>query len=259
MTCDDVRMSLGVYILGALEDDEVAEVEAHLDECPECRAELAELSGLPRALALVSEDDIRHAEGPPRAVLDRLVATSVRRSRWSRAFLALAASVVVAALGGTAWLTATRGAEDSMSTTSHSEIAAAKPSTPAGMAAAGGDAVASTSAPKIVSDSPQAAPDSARPMRREVTDGDVRLGVRLTAETGGTKVVSWVRGVPAGTVCRLWAIGKDGTRSPAGSWKVPKGGYRPGQWYDGSTELPLEEITRFELSTSDGGLVTLPV
>ncbi|GII34686.1 anti-sigma factor family protein [Planotetraspora mira] len=260
MTCDDeVRMSLGVYILGALEDDEIAEVEAHLDGCPECRAELAELSGLPRALALVSEDDIRHAEGPPRAVLDRLVATSVRRSRWSRAFLALAASVVVAALGGTAWLTVSRGAGDSPTATSQSEIAAAKPGTPAVAAEDGADAAAPTAAPKILSSSPQAAPDRAGTMRREVTDGDVRLGVRLTAETSGTKVVSWVRGVPAGTVCRLWAIGRDGTRSPAGSWKVPKGGYRPGQWYDGSIELPIGEITRFELSTSDGGLVTLPV
>ena len=256
MTCDEVRMSLGVYVLGALEDDEVAEVEAHLDGCPECQAELAELSGLPRVLALVSEDDIQHAAAPPRAVLDRLVATSVRHSRWSRAFLALAASVVVAALGGTAWLTVTHGTEDAASPTSQGEIAAARPSTPADAAASGGNATTDTSAPKILSDSPQA---DAAAVRREITDGDVRLGVRLTAETGGTKVVSWVRGVPAGTVCRLWAIGRDGTRSPAGSWEVPPGGYRPGQGYDGSTELPVGEITRFELSTSDGRVVTLPV
>ncbi|GAA4560568.1 anti-sigma factor family protein [Planotetraspora kaengkrachanensis] len=256
MTCDDdVRMSLGVYILGALDDDEVAEVEAHLDGCPECRAELAELSGLPPVLALVSEDDIRHAAAPPRAVLDRLVATSVRRSRWSRALLALAASIVVAALGGTAWLAVDRGAGDTVSTASSGEVAAARPSTPTAAAASGAGDVA---APKIASDAPQVEASRAT-VRREVTQGDIRLGVRLTTETGGTKVVAWVRGVPGGIVCRLWAIGRDGTRSPAGSWEVPPGGYRPGQWYDGVTELPMGQIARFELSTSDGGLVKLDV
>ncbi|GAA4596091.1 hypothetical protein GCM10023194_67310 [Planotetraspora phitsanulokensis] len=255
MTCDDARMSLGVYVLGALEDDEIAEVEAHLDGCPECRAELAELSGLPPVLALVSEDDIRHAAAPPRAVLERLVATSVRRSRWSRALLSLAASVVVAALGGTAWLAVDRGTQDTASTTSQNEVAAGRQSTPAAASAGDGSAAA---APKIASGAPQVE-DAGATVRREVTQGDVRLGVRLTTENGGTKVVAWVRGVPAGTVCRLYAIGRDGTRSPAGSWEVPPGGYRPGQGYDGSTELPVGKIARFELTTSDGGLVTLTV
>lgn len=112
MTCDDVRMSLGVYVLGALDSEERAEVEAHLDTCPACRAELAELSGLPAVLGRVSEQDIEVAAAPPPVVLERLIAASARRGRRSRTMLALAASVVVAALGGTAWLSAARPAQD---------------------------------------------------------------------------------------------------------------------------------------------------
>ncbi|GIH73053.1 anti-sigma factor family protein [Sphaerimonospora thailandensis] len=106
MTCDDVRISLGVHVLGALDAEETAEVEAHLDTCPSCRSELAELSGLPAVLGRVSEQDIEQAAAPPPVVLERLIAASARRGRRSRTMLALAASVVVAALGGTAWLSA---------------------------------------------------------------------------------------------------------------------------------------------------------
>ncbi|WP_055483127.1 zf-HC2 domain-containing protein [Sphaerimonospora mesophila] len=112
MNCDDVRISLGVYVLGALDPEETAEVEAHLDTCPACRAELAELSGLPAVLGRVSEQDIEVAAAPPPVVLERLIAASARRGRRSRTMLALAASVVVAALGGTAWLSAARPAQD---------------------------------------------------------------------------------------------------------------------------------------------------
>lgn len=115
MTCDDVRLALGAYVLGALDDEEIADVEAHLDTCSSCRAELAELSGLPAVLDRVSEQDIAQAATPPRAVLERLIAASARRGRRRRrtqAMLALAASVVVAALGGTAWLSATRPTQD---------------------------------------------------------------------------------------------------------------------------------------------------
>ncbi|GAB3884550.1 anti-sigma factor family protein [Microbispora bryophytorum] len=140
MTCEEVRISLGAYVLGALDAEETAEVEAHLDTCAACRAELAELSGLPPLLARVSAEDIERAAAPPRSVLDSVfadvlanaladapadaadaptvaadaptVAASARRGRRSRVLLALAASVVVAAVGGTAWVSAAqRGSE----------------------------------------------------------------------------------------------------------------------------------------------------
>ncbi|GII57517.1 hypothetical protein Pth03_59060 [Planotetraspora thailandica] len=251
MTCEDVRMSLGVYVLGALDAEEAAEVEAHLDGCPECAAELMELSGLPAMLARVSEEDITHAAAPPRAMLDRLVVVSARRSRWSRIMLGLAASLVVAALGGSAWLVSARGGVATSAPASTSDTA---------QAAAGSPAPPTANQSTKALDAPADAPAEAQAggLEREGSNGGVRLSVRLVSESGGTRVVSWVRGVPAGTVCRLWAVGKDGTRSPAGSWEVPKGGYRGA--YEASTELPLSQIQSLVLSTSDGrGLVTVPV
>ncbi|TKK90861.1 hypothetical protein FDA94_03615 [Herbidospora galbida] len=103
MNHDDVKISLGVYALGALDARETAMVEAHLDTCDECTAELAELSGLPPMLARVSAADVEHAAAPPRAVLDRLLADSARRrrrGRITRTMLGLAAGVAIVGWGG---------------------------------------------------------------------------------------------------------------------------------------------------------------
>lgn len=257
MTCDEVRMSLGAYALGALDDDESAEVEAHLDGCPACREEAAELSGLTPLLARVSEEDIEHAATPPRAVLDRMIVASAKRNRRSRILLSLAASIVVAALGGTAWLASVQ------STQHESSSAARAPAESLESAQAKDNPAAALSA----EDSAKANADgdaSAKQQRQapqELTGrrGDVELGVRLTAEEGGTKVLATVSGVPAGTACRLVAISRDGTVAPVAGWTVTPEEYRAGRAsFDGSTEFLMKEIMRFDLITSSGRkLVTI--
>jgi anti-sigma factor RsiW len=63
--CQEARIALGVYVLGAIDPDERAAVDDHLDTCPQCRAELAEFMELPGLLALVpSEEAIALADGP---------------------------------------------------------------------------------------------------------------------------------------------------------------------------------------------------
>jgi anti-sigma factor RsiW len=39
VSCDDVRIDLGAYVLGALEPDERRRVDEHLRDCPACAAE----------------------------------------------------------------------------------------------------------------------------------------------------------------------------------------------------------------------------
>ncbi|WP_436761323.1 anti-sigma factor family protein [Streptosporangium sp. V21-05] len=114
MTCDEVRMSLGVYVLGALEPDERVLVEAHLAECAECRAELEELAGVTTFLGRVSEGDVAQVASPPTAVLDRLLSAKVKRRRTNRLMLSLAASVLVVGLGGgTLWtVVQTQGSQE---------------------------------------------------------------------------------------------------------------------------------------------------
>jgi anti-sigma factor RsiW len=63
--CQEARIALGVYALGAIDPDERAAVDEHLDTCPRCRAELADFMELPGLLALVpAEEAITLAEGP---------------------------------------------------------------------------------------------------------------------------------------------------------------------------------------------------
>ncbi len=50
-------MSLGVYVLGAIDPAERALVDAHLATCRDCRDELAGLAGLPALLARVSTEE----------------------------------------------------------------------------------------------------------------------------------------------------------------------------------------------------------
>jgi hypothetical protein len=51
--CQEARVALGVYVLGAIDPAERALVDAHLATCEACRAELAEFAGLPALLALI--------------------------------------------------------------------------------------------------------------------------------------------------------------------------------------------------------------
>jgi hypothetical protein len=60
-------VSLGVYLLGALEPAERYEFEAHLATCDTCRRELVRLSPLPGLLNQISPEDFED-EVPPTAV-----------------------------------------------------------------------------------------------------------------------------------------------------------------------------------------------
>ncbi|GAB7071961.1 zf-HC2 domain-containing protein [Mycobacterium hodleri] len=75
------------YVLGALSSAERREFEAHLQTCDRCRAAVAELSGMPALLGLLSEDDVRgldgeHPEPPP--LRDEVLASVLDKVRWRR-------------------------------------------------------------------------------------------------------------------------------------------------------------------------------
>src|SRR6516165_11273973 len=116
--CREIRQALGVYVLGAIDPAERAQVDEHLATCPECREELASLAGLPamlrkvpmveaeRLAALDAEPDA--AEVPSEEMLKSLVAhtSNVRRIHRWRGVAAAAAAVIVAFGGGAAIATA---------------------------------------------------------------------------------------------------------------------------------------------------------
>jgi predicted anti-sigma-YlaC factor YlaD len=116
MSCTEMTLTLGVYVLGILDPVERAEVDAHLAECALCRAELAELEGLPRLLDQVSLEDLTPEPSLPsedlfermaaKARAENVVDLDARRRRYRRLTAVAAAFVLVVGgvFGGVALL-----------------------------------------------------------------------------------------------------------------------------------------------------------
>jgi hypothetical protein len=104
--CREWRESLGAHALGQLPEEERAALEAHLEGCPECRAELSSLAGVARLLPMADPEHFGTAPTPPPSLADQIVATiraerrSQRRRRWRAglAFSGATAAVAAAAL-----------------------------------------------------------------------------------------------------------------------------------------------------------------
>ncbi|MFC4530207.1 anti-sigma factor [Sphaerisporangium dianthi] len=257
--CEDVRMSLGAHMLGALDPDEAVLVEAHLATCPECRAEFEELSGITAMLAGVSEEDIEQAASPPQAVLDRLIAASARRRRAHRLLLGLAASLVALVVGGTAWFVVTEPRGES-STAAGAPVVAAQSGEAAKRGSQdSGDArmfaatpVPSGSQQPMIKDAP-GTPNARAGVPMEGGTGTVHAKILMIPGSEGTTVEVSITGVPDGTSCRVSALGSDGTVSPAGSWTIGQADYQGGPaTFTGHTELTMDRIRGFEIRESSG-------
>ncbi|WP_230883449.1 zf-HC2 domain-containing protein [Planomonospora sp. ID82291] len=288
MNCDEARMSLGVYALGALEPEEHAAVRAHLAGCGECRAEAEELAGVAGFLGRVSQEDVVQVASPPRAVLDRLLdARTRRRRRTTRALLAVAASVVLAGVGGTVWTAVERGAPE-MSAASAPDSGASAPSTAPGASRDGAfeasrdgaseedaagtlrDDDASRKAREVSPDAAVQASPGESPGPRIMLDapeeplvstgrsGAVRARVTAVPGRGATAVEVVVSGVAEGTRLRLDAVDAAGNRETAGSWTVDRAAYEESGPFRGSVTIPPGGVDRFELATV-GGRVLLVV
>lgn len=101
--CREWRASLGAHALGQLPDAERVALEAHLEGCPECRAELESLAGVARLLPLADPAHFDSAPAPPPTLGNRIAATiraerrSQRRRRWRLSFALGGATAAVAA------------------------------------------------------------------------------------------------------------------------------------------------------------------
>jgi Putative zinc-finger len=100
-SCRDWRASLGAYSLGHLNADERAGLEAHLEGCPDCQAEIESLTDVAKLLAFADPAHFGPAPKPSPELGERITATigaeqRVNRRRRRRRF-GLAASGAVAA------------------------------------------------------------------------------------------------------------------------------------------------------------------
>lgn len=180
--CPGMRVSLGAYVLGALDPAERSALEAHLASCPACRDELADLAGLPGLLGRLAPEEA--AAGMPRpgpAVLDRSLAELRRRRRLDRRrrrLLAAFAAALFAVVG-------------------------------AGIALA------------IDTTSPPPAATATGPTLT-ATDPATGVHAAVTAATRpwGTALGLHLQGVQPGQHCQLVAVGRDGRTEVAGSWQA---------------------------------------
>jgi hypothetical protein len=237
MECQEARISLGVYVLGAIDPAERAQVEGHLGTCRDCRDELAGLAGLPALLARVTAEEamaLAAGDGPPPAgrpggpeappellatVID-LTAARRRRRRWRDASLAVAAALIVAAgvFGGLRL-----GSSPAPSPTASGAIYAGQPNGPW--------RVATTSA-----------------------DG-MSASVSYRSMGWGTQLAVKVSGIPVGTSCQLWVIGPGGRRTLAGGWVTDD--HEGAVWYPGSAGLSAGGVQGFQVTVGGAQTLTL--
>jgi anti-sigma factor RsiW len=215
---------VGAYLLGALDDAEMARFEEHLAGCERCGRELDELGRVLPALAELRDDGIGYAEPPGGdALLDRLLdrVSGERRARRRRRLVAVAAAAVLVAGGPAVAVLATSG---------------------------GGGG--SSAVPSFASDR-HAASDPA-------TGASAVVGV---ADKGwGTAVDLRLTGVRGPRTCSLIAVGRDGSRQTVATWSVPTEGYGTGAQpapltVRGAAGLHRKDISRFEVRTADGDVL----
>lgn len=249
---DAVRFLLGGYVLGTLSPAETEQVRTHLAECDECRAEHAELAGLPALLATVSVAEAEAAAAPaaseeladrlvqraaasaqpqpvPAAVpgpsrgagrgrVDRLLqqAASRRRTAWRRQLVGVAAAtaLIAAAASGGTWLAT----------------------------------IASTSGQVA-----QPAPTSPAPVRTfsgtDPTTG-VSASVKVSPAAWGSAVQVSAKGAPPGITCKLQAVGVTGTTATAATWQA--GEYPGGARISGTVPMSPETISHFAIYAGNG-------
>jgi len=98
-----VRQLLGAFVLGHLDPDEATSVRAHLDGCPTCRREAAELEPVAELLPIADPERVAAPPvEPPREMLDTVIARIERegetRRRARRRSIAIRVGAVAAVL-----------------------------------------------------------------------------------------------------------------------------------------------------------------
>jgi hypothetical protein len=236
-SCREIRHSLGVYVLGAIDPAERAQVDEHLAACPDCREELASLAGLPallrrvptaeaERLAVADQADLADPAAEEMSADEMLpslltrTAQARRVRRWRE--LAAAAAVAVLALG----------------------------------AGAAGASVLASSGTAPSGSSVQA---SAQHSWHTVSAVDSLTGATLTVKYAsrpwGTTMAARVSGIPAGTVCQFVVTDTHGRHFVVGGWRVNYRGWPV--WYPGSTALPDAGLASFQVTA--GGKVMASV
>lgn len=217
------------YVLGSLSSTERRQYATHLETCDRCRADVADLSGMPALLGLLSADDVRGLDAaqpepsPPlrpevlASVLDR-VRWRRRRSRW----LTLSAVGMAAALLAVGLVIAIR--------------------------------------PGIVGLQSGTTPAAAQLEMRELALTPFSATVSLSGFAWGTRIdmactyAEWSSGDEPRSNLGMVVVGRDGSRTQVATW-LGLGGVTA--LPSGNTPMSESEIAAVQLVSVDSGEVLL--
>ena len=200
----------------------------HVQLCPPCADELAEIASLRGLLATVRDASLTQVEAPSELMLPRLmseVSRRRRRVRWAAA--ATAAAVVAIAIP----LAFSLGRTDGRATG-----ASARPSVRVSAPAPSASDPGEVNAAKAYSTGE--ATDPVTGARAEVSVQNADWGSRIEVE---------VYGVPGGTQCRMVVVDTNGTKVESGSWTIPPGGYADGQTFPETVMTSPEDVRAVEI------------
>lgn len=216
--CVDFRKALGVYVLGAIEPAERSRLEAHLETCQACREELAAMAGLPALLGRVDVRQLEHVTGPPED--EDFLGTLLTRAAEERA--------------------------------AKPRFRARRLWGPLALAAAfllvAGFALGGLFLGGGGHHTAQAVPSASRQVSAVDPQTRLQLKIALTPEEWGTFLSVHIKDAPANAWCELRVMDKTGKYDVAASWTIEREGY--GDYY-GSTGIPLNDISRFEVVRLD--------
>jgi hypothetical protein len=241
MDCAEARISLGVYVLGVLEPEERAAVDAHLAACEGCQAELADLEGLPMLLAVLStEDAVALADGLPQEPATPLDNADSRTAPGTADHPAdLSAARVRRLSRRVGWLSAAAAAVIALAAVGGAELGIH-----AGRADAG----------------PYPGPALGPWQSAHGSNAtDMRATVRYRPMGWGTQVAVQVTGIPLNTPCAIEAFERNGTTVVGGSWITDSNEGKV--WYTGSAATGKETVTKFVITVAGhpATVLTIPI
>jgi hypothetical protein len=293
--CQEARIALGAYVLGALDPAEQALVEAHLDRCDACLTEMAELADLPALLDLVpAEEAVRILEAgevpaaPEAPAAGNVVSITEARApqrapasednrgsgeprgpeakREGLAGVAGRADRTPGESGGSGGIgvyppgrASRRGVGVYPPGKQWLTVAAA--AVVIGAASYGGVRLAASPA----APAPAAAQDPhavvGPPLGTWLTGagsaGAVTGTVAYRQMGWGTQLAAKVTGIALNTPCQLWVVESNGTRVQAGSWDTDSN--EGSVWYPGSAEVAATTIKSFVITVGNHQPVTVAV
>jgi Putative zinc-finger len=224
MTCPET-ISIGVYVLGALDPQERLGTERHVAECADCRDELVRLAHLPGLLHRLTLDDLSAPDTGPEPDLElgrptaAIALTEVRatpphpspgrRLTPAQALLAAAVLAVIVVAGGLLGLQ-----------------------------------LLPPQAPGPVHDATWSATTSA---------SGIDATAQLTSRPWGTGIRLRMQDAEAGQTCQLVVHADSGEAETAGWWTT---GPDAGLDVPGSTSIRLSDIDRIDVVRSDNTVLT---